>query len=108
MLIRLVDPSFKKEACRVSLWFACVRCLSSSPSSPRSGAPSCAVRAGLVRGDTPLEVGKAIERRIFIAQSLHAFGALLCVISTYWSIAFIMLVQLNYAIAPRIRPLTRL
>lgn len=67
-----------------------------------------AVRAGLVRGDTPLEVGKAIERRIFIAQSLYAFGALLCVISTYWSIAFIMLVQLNYAIAPRILPLTRL
>ena len=30
------------------------------------------------------------------------FGALLCVIDTYWSIGFIILVQLNYAIAPRL------
>jgi hypothetical protein len=44
----------------------------------------------------------AIKHRILIAQSLYAFGALLCVISTYWSIAFIVLVQLNYAIAPRL------
>jgi len=42
--------------------------------------------------------GAAIERRLFIAQSLYAFGALLCLVSTYWSIAFILLVQLNYAI----------
>jgi len=33
---------------------------------------------------------------------------LLCAINTYWSIAFIVLVQLNYAIAPRIRLLTHL
>jgi hypothetical protein len=37
-----------------------------------------------------------------IAQSLYAFGTLLCVINNYVSIAFIVLVQLNYAIAPRI------
>lgn len=49
-----------------------------------------------------------LERRIVIAQSLYAFGALLCLINTYWSIAWIVLVQLNYAIAPRIRPLFRL
>jgi hypothetical protein len=29
--------------------------------------------------------------------------SLFCVISTYWSIAWIVLVQLNYAVAPRIR-----
>jgi hypothetical protein len=36
-----------------------------------------------------------------IAQALYAFGALLSVANTYWSIGFIVLVQLNYAIAPR-------
>ena len=40
-------------------------------------------------------------RRVLIAQSLYAFGALLCVVSNYASIALIVLVQLNYAIAPR-------
>jgi hypothetical protein len=44
----------------------------------------------------------AICRRILIAQSLYAFGALLCVWSNYASIAFIVLVQLNYAFAPRL------
>ena len=38
-----------------------------------------------------------------IAQALYATGALLCVINTRWSIAFILLVQLNYAVAPRFR-----
>jgi len=36
-----------------------------------------------------------------VAQGLYAFGALLCVFDTYASIAFIVLVQLNYAFAPR-------
>jgi uncharacterized membrane protein len=67
-----------------------------------------AFRAGLLKDDTTPEVRAAAERRIIIAQALYAFGALLCVISTYLSIAFIVLVQLNYAIAPRIRPLYRL
>lgn len=58
----------------------------------------CAIALGVVREDVP----RAIERRIVIAQSLYALGAALCVISTYWSIGFIVLVQLNYAIAPRI------
>lgn len=35
---------------------------------------------------------------ILMAQSLYAFGALLGVVNTYWSIAFIVLVQLGYAI----------
>ncbi len=61
-----------------------------------------AVRAGLVKDDLPAEVSTAIERRILIAQTLYAFGALLCLISTYLSIGFIVLVQLNYVVAPRI------
>jgi hypothetical protein len=36
-----------------------------------------------------------------IAQSLYAAGAALCIINTYWSIAAIVVVQINYAIAPR-------
>lgn len=62
----------------------------------------CALGSGLVKDDISPAVTTAIKRRIIIAQSLYAFGAALCVFSTYWSIAFIVIVQLNYAIAPRI------
>ncbi len=62
----------------------------------------CALGTGLVKEDMPPEVATAFKRRVLIAQALYAFGALLCIVSTYWSITFIVLVQLNYAIAPRI------
>jgi uncharacterized membrane protein len=62
----------------------------------------CAIGMGLVKDDMPADVPAAIQRRILIAQGLYAFGALLCLINTYWSIGFIVLVQLYYAIAPRI------
>ncbi len=62
----------------------------------------CATAEGLVKDDIPAEVPIAIKRRIVIGQALYAFGALLCVFNTYWSIAFIVVVQLNYAVAPRI------
>ena len=58
-------------------------------------------RAGLLKDEVTAEIFVASQRRIIIAQSLYAFGALLCIINTYVSICFIMLVQLNYAIAPR-------
>ena len=58
-------------------------------------------RAGLIKEDTPREIRRAIRRRVVIAQSMYAIGALLCVISTRWSIAFIFVVQLYFAIAPR-------
>ena len=61
----------------------------------------CALGSGLVKADMPPHFSAAIKRRIVVAQALYAFGALLCVFNTYWSIAFIVLVQLNYAIAPR-------
>ncbi len=60
-------------------------------------------RAGLMKEGVPPEAKGAIERRIVVAQSLYAFAALLCVFSTYWSIGLIVLVQLNYAIAPKFR-----
>ena len=37
---------------------------------------------------------------IFWLGQLYAFGAALCVVNTYWSIAFIVLIQINYAVAP--------
>jgi uncharacterized membrane protein len=64
------------------------------------GSWGYAVRRGLVKTDLPSEAIVAICRRIIIGQSLYAFGALLCVFSTRWSIAFIVFVQLYYAVAP--------
>jgi uncharacterized membrane protein len=62
----------------------------------------CALDLGVVKSDLPAQIPKAIKGRILIAQSLYAFGALLCVFSTYWSIGFIVMVQLYYAVAPRL------
>jgi len=56
----------------------------------------------LIKKDTPPEIRNSICRRILIAQSLYAAGAALCLIHTWISIAAIVLVQLNYAIAPRL------
>ena len=60
-------------------------------------------RRSLVTPDFPEALYGATVRRITIAQALYAFGALLCVINTTVSITFIILVQLNYALAPRFR-----
>ncbi len=62
----------------------------------------CAIKKRLVKDDLPPEIPTAIKNRIVVGQALYAFGALLCLVSTYWSIAFIVLVQLDYAIAPRL------
>jgi TMEM175 potassium channel family protein len=59
-----------------------------------------AMGTGLVKDDLPPEVPVAIKRRIVVGQALYAFGAFLCIFNPYWSIAFIVLVQLNYAISP--------
>ena len=66
-----------------------------------------AQRTGLLKEEVTAEICSATERRIVIYQALYAFGALLCVVSTYLSIVFIILLQLNSAIAPRIRLLDR-
>jgi uncharacterized membrane protein len=60
-----------------------------------------ATRAGLVKEELSAEGRAAICRRITFAQAIYALGASLCIFSTYWSIGFIVLAQLNYAIAPR-------
>ena len=66
-----------------------------------------AARADLVKQGTPPEICKAVLRRIVGAQVLYAIGAALCIFNTYASIAFIVLVQINFAVAPRIRWLSK-
>jgi uncharacterized membrane protein len=44
------------------------------------------------------EIKKAMTRRGILAQSLYAFGALLCFISTYLSIAVLVLIQLYFVL----------
>jgi TMEM175 potassium channel family protein len=62
----------------------------------------CALGSGLVKDEISPDTSKAVKRRIVVAQSLYALGALLCIFDTRLSIAFIVLVQLNYALAPRL------
>jgi TMEM175 potassium channel family protein len=59
-----------------------------------------AARAGLVNEGSGDEAFQALERRVVVGQMLYAFGAALCLINTYWSIGFIVLVQLYFAVAP--------
>jgi len=66
------------------------------------------VFAKLTKPYMPQAMAQGVERRILIAQALYASGAALCLVNTYCSLGFIVLVQLNYAIAPRIFGLRRL
>jgi len=59
-------------------------------------------RAGLLQEEITYQKQCAMERRIVVAQALYAFGACLCLVNTYLSIAFIVLVQLNFTLAPRL------
>ena len=66
---------------------------------------ACAIyaeRAGLIKADAPESFSRAYRRRVLIAQALYAAGAALGLISIPLGIGFIVLVQLNYAIAPRL------
>lgn len=65
-------------------------------------------RAGLLKEEAIGAVSRSTERRILVAQGLYALGGLLCVVNTYVRIAFIVLVQLNFAIAPRFLRLHRI
>ncbi len=59
-----------------------------------------AVRRRLLREDVPPETDRAIRRRILIAQALYFLGALIGLVHTVAGVAFIIAVQLNYAVAP--------
>jgi uncharacterized membrane protein len=67
-----------------------------------------AERANLIREDAHAEVSRAIRRRIVVAQSLYAAGALVGLVSVPIGIVLIILIQLNYALAPRVPFLSRL
>jgi uncharacterized membrane protein len=63
---------------------------------------------GLLKLDVTPEVDAAIYRRIFGGQTLYVFGAALCVFHNYWSIIFIIAVQMQYAIGFRFWPFSRI
>jgi uncharacterized membrane protein len=66
------------------------------------------LRAGLFQVDETPELAHLFRGRILIAQSLYAFATALCLIFPTWvSITLIVLVQLNYVLAPRIPILHR-
>lgn len=67
-----------------------------------------AARAGLFDEGNREVALRAIRRRVYVAQLLYLLATLLCIVDTRLSIALIVLIQLNYAIAPRIAFLRRL
>jgi uncharacterized membrane protein len=67
-----------------------------------------AERAGLIKADAPHGVSRAMWRRVVVAQLLYALGAALGCVNIPLGIGFIVLVQLNYAIAPRLPILFKL
>ncbi len=62
---------------------------------------SYAERAGLTDEHPPGPRSEAIRRRITRAQALYAIGAIIGFVSVPFGVAFIILVQVNYAVAPR-------
>jgi uncharacterized membrane protein len=68
----------------------------------------CAERANLVREEARGDVSRAVKRRVVVAQSLYAIGALAGLINVTLGIIIIMLIQVNYAIGPRLPILRRL
>ena len=59
---------------------------------------------GFISGTPECErIKKAVRNRLIIAESLYAGAALLCIISTYLSIALLIGIQLYYALAPTFR-----
>lgn len=66
------------------------------------------LRAKLFRDEDRSDMAYLMRGRILIAQSLYAGATVLCVIFPTWvSIALIILIQLNYVVAPRIPILHR-
>ena len=59
---------------------------------------------GLVKPDAPEGSDRALIRRVVLAQILYASAVALCVFSNYWSIGFIVAIQLQYAIGLRFKP----
>jgi len=71
-------------------------------------AAEYAARARLFNQENQQTIMRAVRRRVYIAQSLYFLATSLCLIDTRLSIGLIVLIQLNYAIAPRVAFLRRL
>ena len=67
-----------------------------------------AERAKLFREDAPPELSGAIRRRVIVAQTLYAIGAIVGLFNVTLGITLIILIQVNYAVAPRLLFLSRL
>jgi uncharacterized membrane protein len=67
-----------------------------------------AERAKLVREDAPKELSNLVKKRVIIAQSLYAVGAVVGILSVPLGLALIILIQLIYATAPRLPILSQL
>jgi uncharacterized membrane protein len=64
---------------------------------------SYASRAGLLKPEVPPEMSATTKRRIIGYQLAYLACVLMSAINTYWSIAGLFLLQLDSAIAPRMR-----
>jgi uncharacterized membrane protein len=64
--------------------------------------------AKLIREEAHGNISRAVKRRIVVAQSLYAIGALAGLVNVTLGIILIMLIQLNYAIGARLPILSRL
>jgi uncharacterized membrane protein len=67
-----------------------------------------AERANLIRAQAHGEISSAVRKRIVVAQSLYALGALVGLFDVTLGIALIIAIQLNYAVAPRLPILSKL
>ena len=61
-----------------------------------------ALKQNLIKPETSEALSSAVKRRIMAAQALYAVAMLVGLWNTYLGIGFIALLQLNYAIAPRL------
>jgi uncharacterized membrane protein len=64
--------------------------------------------AKLIREEALSDISRAVKRRVVVAQSLYAMGALAGLLNVTLGITLILLIQLNYAIGPRLPILSRL
>ena len=56
------------------------------------------IRVGLLKDDVPARVPVAYCRNVLLAQLFYGIGAALCFINNYWSVGFIISIQIIYAV----------
>jgi uncharacterized membrane protein len=61
-----------------------------------------AERSNLIKSDAPERFTRAFARRVIVAQLLYAAGAALGLVNMPLGVGFMVLVQLNFVLAPRV------